>query len=70
VYIKVQRQQLGRRELFQVRLDNAVMNTAEQMAYYIQRKRHIGGFTRWKGQDTYSGALERLLRDLKIGATE
>jgi hypothetical protein len=30
--------------------------------------RHIGAFTRWKEHDGYQKALERLLRDLKVGA--
>ena len=29
--------------------------------------RHVGDFTRWKEHDAYSKALERLLRDLKVG---
>lgn len=32
------------------------------------RSRH--DFTRWKEHDAYSKALERLLRDLKVGARE
>ncbi len=32
-------------------------------------RRHIGGLTRWKEHDAYSKALERLLRDLKVGAS-
>ena len=31
-------------------------------------QRNIGDFTRWKEHDAYSKALERRLRDLKVGA--
>ena len=32
-------------------------------------RRHIGDFTRWQEHDAYQEALERLLRDLKVGAS-
>ena len=41
------------------------METIEQWAYDIKRKRHIGDFTTWKNHDSYKKAFERLLRDLK-----
>jgi hypothetical protein len=28
---------------------------------------HIGDFTRWKEHDAYMKALDRLLRDLRVG---
>jgi hypothetical protein len=34
----------------------------------VSRTRHIGDFTRWKEHDAYREALERLPRDLKVGA--
>jgi hypothetical protein len=35
----------------------------------LRRTRRIGDFTRWKEDDAYSQALERLLRDLKVAAS-
>jgi hypothetical protein len=59
----------GRTVLFPVRVDDAVMDTTEQWAHDIRRTRHIGDFTRWKEHDAYQKVLERLLRDLKVGAS-
>jgi len=58
-------QQQGRRVLFPIRLDESVMQTSHAWAADIQRRKHIGDFTRWKQHDDYQQALERLLRDLK-----
>jgi hypothetical protein len=33
----------------------------------IKRTYHIGDFTRWKEHDAYQKALDRLLRDLRVG---
>jgi hypothetical protein len=41
----------------------------EAWARLLRGQRHIGDFTRWKEHDAYSKALERLLRDLKVGAS-
>lgn len=46
------------------------MSTTEQWAYDIQRKRHMGDLTRWKGHDAYQKALERRLRDLEVEVKE
>jgi hypothetical protein len=54
--------------LFPVRLDDAVMDTAEPWACQLKDNRHIGDFTRWKEHDAYKTALDRLLRDLKASA--
>jgi hypothetical protein len=54
--------------LFPIRLDNAVMNTRDDWAAKIKRRRHIGDFSNWKDKASYKKAFERLLRDLK--ATE
>jgi hypothetical protein len=32
---------------------------------FIRNTRHIGDFRRWKTQDVYQQAFDRLLRDLK-----
>ena len=53
--------------LFPVRIDDAVMDTTEQWADDIRRTRHIGDFRCWKDHDAYRQALERLLRDLRVG---
>ncbi len=44
---------------------NAVMDTDEAWAAKIRRTWHIGDFSQWKDHDSYQGALDRLLRDLK-----
>jgi hypothetical protein len=31
----------------------------------MRHTRHIGDFSNWKDHDSYQGALDRLLRDLK-----
>jgi hypothetical protein len=51
--------------LFPIRLDDAVMNTRDDWAAKIQRRRHIGDFSNWKDKYSYQKAFERLLRDLK-----
>jgi uncharacterized protein YjbI with pentapeptide repeats len=55
--------------LFPIRLDDAVLGTREAWARLLRGQRHIGDFTRWKEHDAYQKALERLLRDLKVGAS-
>lgn len=35
---------------------------------FARRTRRAGGFTRREEHDSYAGAFERLLRDLKAGA--
>jgi hypothetical protein len=54
--------------LFPLRVDETVMHTSQAWAADIRRTRHIGDFTRWKQQDDYQQAFERLLRDLKAEA--
>lgn len=55
----------NRTVLFPIRIDDAIMGAAQPWAADIRRSRHIGDFTRWKNQDAYRKALERLLRDLR-----
>jgi hypothetical protein len=55
----------GRLVLFPVRLDDAVMDTAEAWAGKL-RARHIGDFTRWKEHDAYQKSFARVLRDLTV----
>jgi uncharacterized protein YjbI with pentapeptide repeats len=56
--------------LFPVRLDDAVMETAEAWAGKLRDNRNIGDFRRWKNHDAYEKALERVLRDLKMAPVE
>ena len=56
--------------LFPIRLDSAVMETDAAWAANIRRTRHIGDFSAWKDHDAYQEAFDRLLRDLKSGATK
>jgi hypothetical protein len=52
-------------KVFEVRLDDAVMETDQAWAADIRRMRNIGDFPRWKDHDAYQKAFERLMRDLK-----
>ena len=53
--------------LFPIRLDDAVMDTRDDWAAKVKRRRHIGDFSNWKDEGSYKKAFERLLRDLKAG---
>jgi uncharacterized protein YjbI with pentapeptide repeats len=55
--------------LFPVRIDSAVMSTAEPWAVKLRDQRNIGDFGRWKKPAEYQKSLERLLRDLKTNRT-
>jgi hypothetical protein len=52
--------------LFPIRLDDAVMDTAEAWAADLRRTRYIGDFRQWKNDGAYKKAFERLLGDLKL----
>jgi uncharacterized protein YjbI with pentapeptide repeats len=52
--------------LFPVRLDDAVMETAEPWAVKLRDQRNIGDFRGWKDHDAYQRSLEKLLRWLKV----
>lgn len=56
--------------LFPIRLDDSVLNTREDWAAKIKRRRHIGDFSNWKDESAYRKAFERLLRDLKATGSE
>ena len=51
--------------LLPIKLDDAVLNTREDWAAKIKRRRHIGDFSNWKVEGAYRKAFEKLLRDLK-----
>ena len=51
--------------LFPIRLDETVMNSCEDWAAKIKRRRHIGDFSDWRDKASYQRSFERLLRDLK-----
>jgi hypothetical protein len=53
--------------LFPIRLDDAVMDTAEAWAAGIRRTRHIGDFRKWKDRNEYQQAVVQLLQDLEEG---
>jgi uncharacterized protein YjbI with pentapeptide repeats len=55
--------------LFPIRIDNAVMSTAEPWAVKLREQRNIGDFRQWKKLTEYQKGLERLLRDLKTNRT-
>jgi uncharacterized protein YjbI with pentapeptide repeats len=54
--------------LFPIRLDDTVLNTRDNWAAKIKRRRHIGDFSNWKDKNSYQKAFERLLRDLKASS--
>jgi hypothetical protein len=56
--------------LFPVRIDDSVMATSEAWARKLRDQRNIGDFRKWKEHDAYQKALERLLRDLTVGAAK
>jgi uncharacterized protein YjbI with pentapeptide repeats len=58
----------GRTVLFPIRIDDAAMDSDKAWAATIRRTRHVGDFTRWKDNDSYQKAFERLLRDLQAKA--
>jgi hypothetical protein len=60
----------GRLVLFPIRLDDAVIETRDDWAAKIKRRRHIGNFSNWKDEGSYQKAFERLLRDLKVAGGE
>jgi uncharacterized protein YjbI with pentapeptide repeats len=56
--------------LFPLRIDDAVMTTSEPWARKLRDQRNIGDFRKWKDHDAYQKALERLLRNLTVGAAK
>ncbi len=56
----------GQLALFPVRLDDAVLTTAEPWAAKLRDNRNIGDFRCWKEHDAYTKALDRLLRNLRV----
>jgi TIR domain/Pentapeptide repeats (8 copies) len=55
--------------LFPVRIDNAVISTAEPWAVKLRDQRNVGDFRQWRKPAEYQKSLERLLRDLKASGT-
>jgi len=55
----------GRRVLFPIRLDEAIMEIKEPWADDIRRSRHIGDFSNWKDHDQYQRSFARLLDELQ-----
>jgi TIR domain-containing protein len=51
--------------LFPIRADRAVFESPFAWATEIRQERNIGDFTRWKQNDAYQKAFDRLLRDLQ-----
>jgi uncharacterized protein YjbI with pentapeptide repeats len=56
--------------LFPIRIDNAMMSTAEPWAVKLRDQRNIGDFRQWKKPAGYHKSLERLLRDLTTSGTK
>jgi uncharacterized protein YjbI with pentapeptide repeats len=60
-----EREREGETVLFPIRIDDAVMESHEGWPALLKNTRNVGDFTRWEEHESYSIALERLLRDLK-----
>ena len=60
----------GKTVLFPIRIDDAVMTTAEPWACKLRDQRHIGDFRQWNEPAEYQKSLERLLRDLKASGAK
>jgi uncharacterized protein YjbI with pentapeptide repeats len=55
--------------LFPVRIDDAVMSTAEPWAVKLRDQRQIGDFRHWRETTDYQRAISRLVRDLTVSAS-
>ena len=55
----------GRTVLYPLRLDDAVLTTAQGWAVMLRDSRHIGDFRQWTEYAAYQAVFGRLLRDLK-----
>ena len=53
--------------LFPIRVDKSVTGDQSGWPALIWNTRNVGDFTRWKNDDAYRKAFDRLLRDLKPG---
>jgi hypothetical protein len=62
--------QRGTVVLVPVGLDDAVLTTKAAWAGHLRRTCHIGDFRAWKDHDAYQHTLARLLRDLRVEATD
>lgn len=51
--------------LFPLRLDEAVLNSRDDWAAKLKRRRNIGDFSKWKDDAAYQKMFKRLLRDLR-----
>jgi len=60
-----QEKESGKTVLFPIRLDDAVLNTRDDWAAKIKRRRNIGDFSSWNDEVKYQKMFERLLRDLR-----
>lgn len=58
-------QKSNRLVVFPIRIDDAPMNTRDDWAAKIKRRRHIGDFSNWHDEWSYKKAFEKLLRDLR-----
>jgi uncharacterized protein YjbI with pentapeptide repeats len=56
--------------LFPIRIDDAMMSTAEPWAVKLRDQRNIGDFQRWEKPAEYQKSLDRLLRDLRASGAK
>lgn len=64
------REQRPKTVLFPIKIDDAIEQEQAQWVAMMQRKRHIGDFTRWKEHDDYQKSLKLLLRDLTTDSSD
>lgn len=55
----------GKDVIFPLRLDDAVLNSRDDWAAKLKRRRNIGDFSKWKDDAAYQKMFKRLLRDLR-----
>ena len=54
--------------LFPVRIDDAVMTSADNPSAKLLRLKHVGDFTDWHAADSYRRAFSRLVKDMTVSA--
>ncbi len=54
--------------LFPIRIDDAVMETNDEISRLLVQTRHIGDFTAWNDPDSYKRAFSRLVKDITVSA--
>jgi hypothetical protein len=59
--------QISQNVLLPIMIDDAILSTDVDWASALKSTRNIGDFRDWKNHNSYKQALDRLLRDLRVG---